>query len=143
MTDTSIRLNNKINNVNRRRKRGMKSLKANKIAGIDYVDTLPDISISTLALVFDKTTNKLFVNGGDMWYAIDRFEGTIPVANNYHFIFVQRKIIFYSLFYYNDEQKIYITELEDGPVFNRVFDRDIKIEKIDGYNLYTSYVEVG
>lgn len=144
MIDTTVKLNNKINTTNRKRYRSMKSIKANKISGISYVDELPNINESTLALVFDKRNNKLFVNGKDRWYSIDRFEGTIPAIKKKHLIFIQRPIMFYSLFYYNEKnEKIYITELNNHDVFNTIFDKDLIIDAITGYNLYASYVEVG
>lgn len=144
MIDTSIKLNNKINTINRKRYRSMKSIKAPIISGISYVDELPDINENTSALVLNKTNNKLYVNGQDRWYAIDRFEGTIPAIKKKHLIFIQRQIMFYSLFYYNEKnEKIYITELDGQDVYDTIFDRDLIIDALTGYNLYASYVEVG
>lgn len=144
MIDTSIKLNNKINTINRKRYRSMKSIKAPIISGISYVDELPDINENTSALVLNKRNNKLYVNGQDRWYAIDRFEGTIPAIKKKHLIFIQRQIMFYSLFYYNEKnEKIYITELDGQDVYDTIFDRDLIIDALTGYNLYASYVEVG
>lgn len=132
-----IRLNKKISRNKRKRYSSMKSLRSPIKGGIIFKDILPEAKDSTSAIAVDLNTYKVYFNGKDKWYSIDRFEGTVPQINNVHKIFVQRKIMFYSLFYYNDIEKIHLSEY-----FEKEYTDDLTIEARDGYNLYACYVEV-
>lgn len=132
-----IKLNKKVETNIRKRRKTLRSLHSTKKSGILYTNNMPDIDKSTAAIAIDLNTYKVFINGDDRWYAIDRFEGTVPEIDKVHRIFVQRKIMFYSLFYYNSTDIIQLPEYME-----KEFTEDIIIDRMAGYNLYACYVEV-
>lgn len=137
MTDYNIRLNKKLNRVDKKRRSTLRSIKANKISGVTYSKDVPDINTCTSAIYVNQNINKIFFNGSDRWYAIDRTTYVVPATNGKHIIFNPRKIMCLDLFYYTDSDKIYLPELTGIEITG-----DLIIDEIKGYNLYISYVEV-
>lgn len=137
MTNFEVKLNKKIIRAERQRKRSLKAVKANKLAGTIYDSVVPDINTCTSALFIHTVLNRVFFNGGDRWYSIDKISQNIPAINGKHIIFNPRNIFFLDLFYYNDTNKIYLPELMET-----VITGDLILDEIEGYLLYSSYLEV-
>ena len=83
-----ISLSNKINSANKSRRRGLRSLKANKKAGIVYVDELPPVGDTTSVFAYDAQTQQLYLNFDNRyWQTVNTRSMVVPT--------VQKKYINY------------------------------------------------
>ena len=135
MNDIAVKVNSKLASSNRKRRRTLKSTRANEFSGIAFVKSLPDVSISTSPLVYDQESQQVYYNMRTYWQSVNVDSLIVPKFNDKHVIFFTNNVKVLEFYYFNDEEIISIQL--DGVFYDK-----LEIHAVEGYHVFIKYVEV-